>query len=153
MNSLFEECAEFNQPLDWTTSKVTTMAGMFSNCPRFNQQLKWDTRSVWDMSEMFYGCTALESVMEFDMSNVRYKKWMFQEGAGGDVIDVGMAAQRAALESLKLKENEEGRDTNDTDVCTNCGNRKARVLIHPQDPPGSDPHMLCGSCTELLCAG
>jgi hypothetical protein len=151
MNSLFEECAEFNQPLDWTTSKVGTMAGMFLKCPQFNQQLKWDTRAVWDMSEMFYGCTALSYVMEFDMSNVSSKKRMFRDcGAGGDVIDVGMAAQRVALEGLKLKEKNEKRDANDPDVCINCWKRKREWLIHPPDPPGSDPHMLCGNCTERL---
>ncbi len=80
------------------------MRTMFWECPKFNQQLKWDTLSVVDMERMFSGCTALASVMEFDMRNVSNRSLMFEEcGPGARVIDVGMAAQRVALESLDLR--------------------------------------------------
>ena len=49
-------CAtNFNQPLDWDTSKVTDMGGMFFQARSFNQDLEhWDVSSCrhsWDMFE------------------------------------------------------------------------------------------------------
>jgi hypothetical protein len=149
MNTMFEECSEFNQPLVWDTRKVKEMERMFWRCTKFNQPLKWDTRAVVDMFRMFCECTALESVMEFDMSKVRRKAYMFEGcGPGARVIDVGMAARRAALESLKLKEEEEKEVADgDPDLCELCSSRKARVLINHEGPVGeSGPHRSCGKC-------
>ena len=44
----------FDQPLNFDTSKVTTMYQMFNNARAFNQPLSFDTSSVTDMSSMFY---------------------------------------------------------------------------------------------------
>jgi hypothetical protein len=66
---------------------------------------------------------------------------------GAGVIDVGMAAQRAALENLKLKEEEKEVADDDHDLCDLCGSRKARVLINHEGPVGErGPHRSCGEC-------
>jgi surface protein len=149
MSFMFMKCAAFNQPLVWDTSKVKDMRMVFWMCPKFNQPLKWDTRAVVDMYLMFYGCAALESVMEFDMSNVTERDDMFGGcGPGARVIDVGMAARLAALENLKLKEEEDKEVADDDhDLCELCSSRKARVLINHKGPVGErGPHRSCGAC-------
>lgn len=149
MNTMFEESSEFNQPLVWDTRKVKEMERMFWRCTKFNQRLRWDTRVVVDMFRMFCECTALNSVMEFDMSKVRRKAYMFEGcGPGARVIDVGMAARRVELESLKLKEEEDKEVADDeADLCELCSSRKARVLINHEGQVGEKgPHRSCGAC-------
>ena len=124
------------------------MRQMFWKCPKFNQQLKWVTRSVVDMDRMFYRCTALDSVMEFDMRNVTERYGMFEGcGPSARVIDVGMAAQLAALEKLDLLSGDKEVPDNAPDLCELCGSRKARVRINHDGPVGeSGPHRYCGEC-------
>jgi hypothetical protein len=104
---------------------------------------------VVDMERMFSGCTALASVMEFDMRNVSNRSLMFEEcGPGARVIDVGMAAQRVALESLDLRSgDEEEVEDDDPAMCGICGRRKALILINHKGPVGEEgPHRSCGKC-------
>jgi surface protein len=58
MNSMFEGCTEFNQPLNgWDVSNVITMNSMFRYCHNFNQPLdRWITSKLTIAKSMFEGC-------------------------------------------------------------------------------------------------
>jgi hypothetical protein len=66
MSEMFQECARFNQPLNFTdTGAVEDMSFMFVFCQRFNQPLRFDTRAVLDMSNMFTNCIAFNQPLTF----------------------------------------------------------------------------------------
>ena len=152
MISTFEGCSSFNQPLKWDTRSVEEMRSAFRGCSSFNQGLKWDTRSVRDMSMMFFDCESLESEMDFDMTSVIRRDFMFYGcGEGAGVRDMGMVGRRAELDRLKLTDGDVDIKTDsDSDVCKTCWAKKGRYLIHPPDPPESDPHRACGECIEKV---
>ena len=56
MNSMFQGCQAFNQPVYFDTSIVENMAFMFYNCSIFNQPISFDTSNVTTMAYMFQGC-------------------------------------------------------------------------------------------------
>ena len=58
MNSMFEECTEFNQSISaWDVSNVTTMQSMFRKCSEFNQKIgSWKVDNVINMKFMFSYC-------------------------------------------------------------------------------------------------
>ena len=53
MVSMFNNASSFNQPLNFNTSKVTSMISMFSYARVFNQPLNFDISNVISMYEMF----------------------------------------------------------------------------------------------------
>ncbi len=59
LNSMFYNCARFNQNLNtWNTANVTTMESVFAGCTLFNQPLNnWNTANVTSFRSMFSGCT------------------------------------------------------------------------------------------------
>jgi surface protein len=62
MESMFEGCSHFNQPLDnWDVSTVEYMRSMFKGCTHFNQYLgSWKVDNVSDMESMFEGCVSFD---------------------------------------------------------------------------------------------
>ncbi|WP_298303608.1 BspA family leucine-rich repeat surface protein [Flavobacterium sp.] len=57
MNSMFELCAAFNQPLDkWNTSNVKYMNKMFKDATSFKQDIsKWNMENVVSKEDIFVG--------------------------------------------------------------------------------------------------
>jgi hypothetical protein len=62
MDSMFEVCKFFNQPLNkWNVSKVKTADKMFYRCTHFNQPLdKWRLRDIESMEKMFQYCRVFD---------------------------------------------------------------------------------------------
>jgi len=58
MSYLFNNCASFNEPLNfWDVRKVTNMEHMFHGCASFNEPLdRWNVSNVTNMENMFHGC-------------------------------------------------------------------------------------------------
>ena len=80
MGNMFEECTNFNQPLNnWDVSNVTSMRAMFANCVDFNQDISsWDVANVTDMSGMFAICTSFNQPLDnWDVSSVYEMSDMF----------------------------------------------------------------------------
>ena len=80
MGNMFEECTNFNQPLNnWDVSNVTSMRDMFANCVDFNQDISsWDVANVTDMSGMFAICTSFNQPLDnWDVSSVYEMSDMF----------------------------------------------------------------------------
>jgi surface protein len=75
---MFEGATSFNQPIQWDTSSVTTMAAMFYGATSFNQPLQWDTSSVTDMSAMFEGAMSFNQPLQWDTSSVESMESMFR---------------------------------------------------------------------------
>lgn len=54
MEGMFSGAQAFNQPITFTTSKVTTFEGMFENAVNFAQDLtSFSTESATNMASMF----------------------------------------------------------------------------------------------------
>ncbi len=71
MNSMFDDCPIFNQPLSFNTSQVTSMLAMFAGCTIFNSPLTFDTSAVTTMQLMFQNATAFQqNIGSWNISNV-----------------------------------------------------------------------------------
>ncbi len=77
MELMFCGAEKFNQALNFDTSKVTNMERMFaySNC--FNQELKFDTSKVTNMISMFDYAERFNQPINFDISNIITMERMF----------------------------------------------------------------------------
>ena len=71
------------QPLNWDTSKVTSMIGTFRNATVFNRNISsWNTSSVTLMTEMFKNATAFnQNIGSWTVSNVTDMKEMFKDAS------------------------------------------------------------------------
>ena len=70
MAGMFSYADEFNQPLNFDTSKVIDMSYMFYNAYNFNQPLNFtDTSNVTDMSYMFMNASIL-TILNFNTSKL-----------------------------------------------------------------------------------
>jgi surface protein len=81
MGGMFFNCTSFNQPLNsWNVSKVKEMDCMFQDCTNFNQPLDaWNVSKVKDMSSMFENCTSFNQPLQgWDVRRVRYNDDMFE---------------------------------------------------------------------------
>lgn len=78
MNSMFNGCTTFNQPLDFNTVAVVDMRGMFSGCTAFNQRIFFNTASVRNMEGMFSGCAAFNQPLGFNTRALVGMRGMFQ---------------------------------------------------------------------------
>ena len=84
MEYMFKNCADFNQPINhvqdtdkWSTSNVTTMAGMFEGCTNFDQDIsKWNTSLVKDISNMFKNATSFNNPLNYDNA---FNSWNTQQ--------------------------------------------------------------------------
>ena len=77
MNSMFEDCTNFNQPLNWNTENVMYMGSMFQNCTNFNQPLNWNTENVMYMGSLFQNCTNFNQPLNWNTANVIRMDRMF----------------------------------------------------------------------------
>lgn len=81
MQSMFQGCTNFNQPLDsWNVSSVTNMDSMFNSASSFNQPLdNWDVSSVTNMGSMFQQSTSFnQNIGSWDVSSVTNMGGMFR---------------------------------------------------------------------------
>ena len=71
------------QPLNWDTSKVTSMIGTFRNATVFNRNISsWNTSSVTLMTEMFFNADAFnQNIGSWTVSNVTDMKQMFKDAS------------------------------------------------------------------------
>ena len=56
---MFKDCLSFNQPVNFDTCHVTTVASMFNGCVSFNQLVVFDLGKVTAICEMFKDCRSL----------------------------------------------------------------------------------------------
>jgi surface protein len=77
MQSIFGNCTNFNQPVNFNTSSVNNMLAMFQNCTNFNQPVNFNTSNVNTMLAMFQGCTNFNQPVNFDTSSVTSMERMF----------------------------------------------------------------------------
>ena len=80
MVSVFENCENFNQPLNnWNTTNVTTMENMFYDCKNFNQSLNnWNVQNVTTMENMFKMCKMFNQPLNnWNVQNVTDMSNMF----------------------------------------------------------------------------
>lgn len=82
MRGMFQECENFNQPLNkWDTSNVEDMSNMFACAKVFNKPLnKWNTSKVKDLSSMFAYCDVFnQNLNNWDVSNVTNMDSLFRQ--------------------------------------------------------------------------
>ena len=80
MNSMFEECTEFNQDISaWDVSNVTTMQSMFYKCSNFNQNIgSWKVDNVINMKSMFSYCNKFnQDLTKWNVDNLKEYNDMF----------------------------------------------------------------------------
>jgi len=72
MSSMFRNCFNFNQPLNFNTSAVTNMTQVFDQAIVFNQDLSsWDTSLVTNMFAMFNSAAAFnQNIGMWNVANV-----------------------------------------------------------------------------------
>ena len=70
MGYMFRECSKLNSAINLNTSNATIMYYMFLSCTVFNQPLNFDTGKVTTFSSMFYECSAFNQPLNFDTSSV-----------------------------------------------------------------------------------
>ena len=78
---MFEECWNFNQPLDkWNTSSLISTASMFKHCINFNQNINnWDVSKLEYAHSMFEDCYSFNQPLDkWDTSNLKYISNMFK---------------------------------------------------------------------------
>ena len=69
MSYMFFKAGAFNQPLSGLdTSSVQNMRGMFLDAHSFNQPLVWSTDRVTDVSRMFHGATSFRQQLLWDVA-------------------------------------------------------------------------------------
>lgn len=87
MQSCFQTCHKFNQPIDnWIPSNVTNTSFMFNNALVFNQPLNsWDVGSVTTMFLMFEGAVSFNQPLNnWDTSNVTNMGRVFRDATAFD---------------------------------------------------------------------
>jgi hypothetical protein len=75
---MFAYALKFNQPVNFVTKRVTTMASMFNETHAFNQPVIFDTSKVTDMNNMFSNAKVFnQTVALFQVGAVRDLSYMF----------------------------------------------------------------------------
>jgi surface protein len=86
MESMFEGCIHFNQPLnDWNVSNVEEMSAMFKDNYDFNQSIVgWKLDSLVEYDSIFYGIID----NEIHINNLKYIKGQIQNITDYEKIDI-----------------------------------------------------------------
>ena len=84
MYGMFTDAWKFNGDLSkWNTAKVNKMTGMFKSARLFDADVSdWNIQSVTDMDRMFYHAQSFSKKLCWDISNVKYKRDVFEGSAG-----------------------------------------------------------------------
>jgi len=72
INGMFQLAPHFNNSsiINWNTSKISTVQSCFNGCVRFNQPLNWDTSSVGLFTQMFNNCISFnQDLSSWNFSN------------------------------------------------------------------------------------